>query len=64
MASYDVYDVWLSCNTALTAIDFTTNFSIDNLFNEEYMVLERAPIPGRVYRLKVSLKFKLKEKQE
>ncbi|MFC1729366.1 TonB-dependent receptor domain-containing protein [candidate division KSB1 bacterium] len=58
MPAYRVTDFYSSLKLDLQKYALLARFSIDNLFGEEYMVLERAPIPGRTVRFSLSFQIK------
>ncbi len=57
MPAYNVVDMFFSYKTGLSKFKMTANLSFDNIFNKEFMVLERSPIPGRTIKFSVTSRF-------
>lgn len=52
---YTVYDINLTREFKLKRVILTSEAGIDNLLDESYRVIERTPMPGRTYNLKLGL---------
>jgi len=64
MPGYDVTDLFSSYKFSARSFEITSGISIDNITNEEYMILERAPLPGRAVRFSISVQFKTAEEKQ
>ncbi|MCF7811736.1 TonB-dependent receptor [bacterium] len=55
LAPYAVYDVYLSRSFKLKKILLTCEAGVDNIFDVSYRVIERSPMPGRTYNVKIGM---------
>jgi len=57
LTKYNVLDLSMLQNFMLGEIEFQLNFSINNLLNEQYEIIRNYPIPGREFRLGLTLTY-------
>ncbi|MBN2362852.1 TonB-dependent receptor [candidate division WOR-3 bacterium] len=54
---YRVFDVFVSCSRSIMHSEWTFVFSVKNIFDDRYMVVEQMPVEGRIFKTEVSVKW-------
>ena len=57
LSPYRIYHISISKSMKRKDWEFTTQFSIQNLFDESYQVLAQRPMPGRFFQIQINLKY-------
>jgi len=57
LAPYAVYNIHLSRAFKPGRLLLTCEGGIDNIFNESYRIIERSPMPGRTYNVRISMRI-------
>ncbi len=55
LSPYSVYDAGLSKSWLISPVTIRTEFRVENMFDENYRVVERSPMPGRGYWVSINL---------
>jgi iron complex outermembrane receptor protein len=57
LQAFNTGDIQISKNFHLTHTDLAATFSIDNLWNHQYLIIAGMPMPGRSFRLTLTFQF-------
>lgn len=57
LQAYHTGDIKLSQHFHMKHVDLGTTFSIDNLWNYQYLVIAGMPMPGRSFKLNITFQF-------
>lgn len=57
LSPYRIYHLSVSKQIKVNDWHFTTQFSIQNLFDESYQVVAQRPMPGRFYQVQINLQY-------
>jgi len=55
LAPYDVYNIHLSRTFKSGKLLLTCEGGIENIFKASYRIIERSPMPGRAYNIRISM---------
>jgi len=58
LSPYKIFNTWISRKVPFDPIKLRATLSVDNLLNEEYELLDRMPMPLRVWRINLELEWK------
>jgi outer membrane cobalamin receptor len=57
--SYMVTDIFMGISFKINTLNFEMRGAIDNVFSEEYQVIERYPLPKRNYSISLKLTYEI-----
>lgn len=54
---YTIWDAYFIKGIEFNPGELSVQFGVDNLFDQNYRLIERSPMPGREYRIRTTFKF-------
>jgi len=54
---YTIWDFYFVKKIKITTADLSVQFGMDNIFNRNYRLIERSPMPGREFRIRATYEF-------